>query len=242
MPLSWWDGSSNSKPYRFLAKSDITKISILQIHTNTLKTNNNFPPNLRNLPFLLLSLPHPCFYSTVLVVDRYFHGDTLRSAFRPLSNGIPSVLSTCPPHHLLHRRPELFNGEALEKVTCWSWSPKLGEGGDEGGSHIKMAESPRFWWFLLVTFLFMNQETNVHMFLRDMNFGGMMHVVIIAAALLGMLCIGFLSSILLMCYMYTSICYNHIRPWPTSIPSFEQLHDDSTYIIGLYRDYNPLTV
>lgn len=87
--------------------------------TNTykyFKTNTNVPPNLRNLP-PSFCIPHPCFYSTVLVVDRYFHGVTLRSAFRPLSNGIPSVLSTCPPHHLLHRRPELFNGEALEKVT-----------------------------------------------------------------------------------------------------------------------------
>ena len=136
-----------------------------------------------------------------------------------LTGGLSRVTQMASPFNRT-KKPE-----ALGKVMYRWWSPNLG-GVDEGGSHVKMAENPPFWWLMSKA---NNEKQTCTCSKSDMNFlDGNVHVVTVAAALLVILCIGFLSSFIHIykryccnpfdvLKRYTYMCYNHIRPWPTYI-------------------------
>ena len=111
--------------------------------TNTykhLKTNNNFSPKSPESSSLLLSLPHPMFVFHDIWSWPFFSTCSafrMVQAFEQRHTFSPEYLPTSPPPSpaawvVQHRDRDPVqsnkknNGEALEKVTCWSWSPKLG--------------------------------------------------------------------------------------------------------------------
>lgn len=136
--------------------------------TNTLKQTINFPQiSGIFLPPFKSSTSHVIF--PPYLSWPYFQRKFLRmvQAFEQRHTFSPEYLPTSPPPSpaawvVQHRDRDPVqsnkknNGEALEKLDVLVVITKIGGGGDEGGSHVKMAESARFWWFLLMTCLFMN--------------------------------------------------------------------------------------